>query len=142
MMMMMMIIMIMIMTLVLRILSAPVHTITMLPRTATLAGVAVRLSSGILPRSQVRRIGREDAQFGPEAVSVPDGFLAMGLGEGRVRQAGPRLEEGRRRGTAGALDARHGGSAFPSRAGGRRRRGGRGGGAASFPGCVPVSILG
>lgn len=123
--------------------SSPVHPVrSILPRpVAVVVAMAIHLA---LPRRQVRRIGREDAQL-PEAVPVPDGLLAMGLGEGRVRQARPRLEEGGRRGTAGALDGGHGGPALSTppragRGGGRRRRDGGGGAASSSAGSVPFSI--
>lgn len=59
---------------------------------------------------QVGRIRRGNTRFA-------DGLSAMGFRERRVRQTGSRLEERGRSGTAGGVDARHGGPTLLARAG-------------------------
>jgi hypothetical protein len=72
-----------------------------------------------------RHVGR----VGCGDVRSSHGLPAMGLRKPRVRQADPRLEEGRRGGSVGAVDTGHGGPAFAGAAsrgvgGGRAVRGG------------------
>ena len=78
---------------------------------------------------QIGRVGGGDTRSA-------HGLFAMSLGESRVRQTGPRLEE-RGRAAAGVVDVRHGGATLLADL---RRGCGRGGGTAR--GVVRIVFLG
>ncbi|KKA19732.1 hypothetical protein T310_6276, partial [Rasamsonia emersonii CBS 393.64] len=59
------------------------------------------------PVGQVGRIWCEDIDFPTHIISTPDCLLAVGFRKGRVRQAGPRLEESGRARPADTLNLWH-----------------------------------
>ena len=88
----------------------------------------------------LRKIGR----IGRGRVWFPDKLFAMGFGESRIRQTGPRSEKRGRSRVSFVVDGRHGGPAFFAMRTMRTVVDGRGSGrcGGTAGGTVPFSILG
>lgn len=79
-------------------------------------GLRISIATFFTSLGQIGRVWCRDVRFA-------DDFFAVGFGESRIWEAGPRLEERGCARVAGAVDPRHGGAALFAGIGSRCGRG-------------------